>query len=199
MDGTVRDPAGAWGPGTPVCANSDPRCGLGWLDDAQKPPHSSGFGDDLEMGPVQMWAGSLGGSLLPEFHTGREGLLETFFHNNLQFQFWILPSWRLLWMQDQDHHPGPAFFIAITKRSEFRHCLLLLALGILSGAPALPPWLFQSALGPLSTCREGGAAAPGWPRCRIRGGESVPSCRDSFSCFFWHQEFHRESASWKHP
>lgn len=26
-----------------------------------------------------------------------------------------------------------------------------------------------------------------------------PSCRGLFSCFFWHQELHPESAWWKHP
>lgn len=97
---------------------------------------------------------------------------------------------------------GPDFhFTAITKISKFRQPLLLLALGVLSGAPHCFPgsfhWDPKALWAPSGSCSSGGVN--GWLCCRIWGGESVPSHMDSFSCFLWHQELHPEPACWKRP
>lgn len=185
---------------------------MDWRNDPQKPSHFPGLSSGLEMGPVQMSAASLRGTLLPEFHRGSEGLLETSRVMICNSSSGFSPpggGCGCQRVQDQEHHAGPAFhFVAITKIIKFRPCLLLLALGIISGAPPLPPWLFphgsskcfgshQAPADVRRSCSSRGVN--GWPCCRTQGGESVPSCMDLFSCFFWHQAFHHESASWKHP
>lgn len=104
-------------------------------------------------------------------------------------------------MQAQEHRPGPAFpFAAITKITKFKQCLLLLALGIVSGVPLLlpgsshgSPKCFGSHRAPAEvgrSCSSGGV--DGWPCCRIQAGDSAPPCTDLFSCFIL--ALHRESA-----
>lgn len=129
-------------------------------------------------------AASLGGALFPEFHRGSEGLLETsrvMICNSSSGFFPPGGGCGCQRMQDQEHHTGPAFhFVVIKKIIKFRQCLLLLALGIISGAPPLPPWLFphgspkcfgtQKAPADVGrSCSSGGVN--GWPCCRTQGGD----------------------------